>query len=146
MPRLLISACLCGIPCRYDGTGFHVPCFARLLSTGEALPVCPEELAGLGTPREPCELRRGRVTTRAGLDVTGAFARGAERALELALRHGIRVAVLKEKSPSCGVSFIYDGTFEGRLVPGMGLTAALLAANAIAVYSDRNVPEGILIG
>jgi uncharacterized protein YbbK (DUF523 family) len=143
-PRLLVSACLCGQACRYDGAAKALAPFARLVALGEALPVCPELLGGLPVPREPCELVNGRALTRVGQDNTAAYLLGAEKTLALAQRHGIRLAVLKERSPSCGVSAVYDGTFTGTCINGEGLTTALLRRAGMTVFSEENAPEELL--
>lgn len=136
----LISACLCGVCCRYDGGAFVFPHFARMHAEGSALAVCPEALGGLGIPREPCEIRDGLVVSRSGKDVTRQFDCGAALVLEKARQHGIRLAVLKDKSPSCGSRLIYDGSFSGRLVPGLGRTTQLLLKNGLCVYTEDNCP------
>ena len=133
---LLISACLLGCACRYDGKSKPHPLAVELARRGLAVPVCPEQLGGLPTPREPSERRADTVVSRSGADVTAPFRRGAEQALHLARLYGCKAAVLKERSPSCGSGEVYDGTFSGRLIPGDGVTAALLKANGIAVYGE----------
>ncbi len=137
----LVSACLCGEPCRYDGKPYTVERLAKLREQGLALAVCPELEGGLAAPRSPCELREGRVFTREGQDQTAAFEAGAARTLELARKHCIRTAVLKENSPSCGSAMIYDGTFSGRRIPGRGVTAALLHAAGIRLLSELTLAE-----
>lgn len=144
-PLCLISACLCGIPCRYDGGVSTVESLARLSAEGFALAVCPEVDGGLPTPRPPCELDNGRALTRDGEDLTANFTAGASHALRLAREHGIRFAVLKEKSPSCGGTEIYDGSFSRTLVPGPGIAAALLQAHGIRVLNERNFEEGLAL-
>lgn len=141
LPRYLISACLCGVRCRYDGSVSCGERFARLAANGLALPVCPELLGGLPVPRPPCELRGGRVFTRDGDDRTPAFLTGARHALELALKHRVRYAIFKERSPSCGCDTVFDGSFTGLLAPGQGLTTALLRQNGITVMSEETAPE-----
>ena len=136
---LLISACLLGIKCRYDGGDQYRPEAAALLARYELVPVCPELLGGLPVPRRPAEIKGGRVVTAAGADVTAAFRLGAERALELARRRGARLALLKDGSPSCGSTRVHDGEFSGRLVPGKGLAAALLAGNGVEVVSEDGI-------
>lgn len=139
--KCLVSACLCGIACRYDGTAATVPFLAELHAKGLALAVCPELLGGLSAPRPPCEIRNGRVVTPAGTDLTGQFRLGAEKTLALARLHGISLAVLKERSPSCGSGVIYDGSFEGRRIPGQGITCALLRAHGIRVVNEDDCAE-----
>lgn len=141
--QIIASACLCGIPCRYDGSANTHEDLARLYQQGRVLPVCPEVDGGLATPRPPCEIREGKVVTRSGADMTEAFRAGALHALHLAQRYGVRLAVLKEKSPSCGSSRIYDGTFGGRLIEGQGIAAALLASEGIIICNEHNFHEFI---
>ncbi len=136
---ILVSACLAGVACRYDGVASPHPEVLRLLATGRAVPVCPEVLGGLPVPREPVELRQGRAVGRSGRDVTEAFQAGAQRALALAREHGCTAAILKARSPSCGPGQIYDGTFSRTLVPGHGLLAALLKQSGIAVRSEEDL-------
>lgn len=135
--RYVVSACLAGIPCRYDGGCSPFAPVVRLVESGQALPVCPEQLGGLPTPRVPAEIRNGRVLTRDGVDVTEAFLRGARKALQLARQCGATEAVLKARSPSCGCGPVYDGTFSRKLVPGKGLFAALLLEEGLAVHSEE---------
>lgn len=137
-----VSACLCGVPCRYDGSDARSDAFASLQGI---LPVCPEMLGGLATPRLPAEIQSGsgedvllgkaRVLCSDAGDVTAAFIRGAEETLKLCRMHGIKRAILKANSPSCGCGYVYDGTFSGRKQAGNGVTAALLLENGIAVTS-----------
>ena len=143
MEKVLVSACLAGVPVRYDGTaaGAGHPVLARWLREGRAVLFCPEAAAGLPVPRPPAELVGDRVRTVRGEDVTEAFEAGARQALALCLEHGIRVAVLQERSPSCGSSLRYDGTFSGVLVPGEGLTTALLRAGGITVFPGEGWAE-----
>src|SRR3989338_7283798 len=135
----LCSACLLGIKCRYDGKS-ELNKKAIALSRKEALiPICPEQLGGLPTPREPAELRGNKVVTRSGKDVTGNFAIGAEQVLRLARLFGIKEAILKQRSPSCGCREIYDGSFSGKIIKGHGITASLLKKNGIKVISDKDL-------
>ena len=136
--KILVSACLLGAKCRYDGGAKPE---ARVIALGEEhelVPVCPERLGGLESPREPSEISGGRVVGRDGRDVTAEFELGARRALEAARRSGCGCAILKERSPSCGSSQIYDGSFSGRVVPGAGVAAALLMENGVRVFSEEN--------
>jgi len=136
---ILVSACLAGVACRYDGGASPHPEVLRLLAAGRVLPVCPEVLGGLPVPREPVELRQGRAVGRSGLDVTEAFQAGAQRALARAREHGCTSAILKARSPSCGPGQIYDGTFSRTLVPGNGVLAALLKQSGFAVLSEEEL-------
>ena len=141
--KLLISACLLGCRCRYDGASKPLPQIAALAERHTLVPVCPEQLGGLPTPRPPSERRGDRVVTRAGGDVTAQYRRGAEEALRLCRLLGCEAALLKERSPSCGSREIYDGTFTGTLTEGDGVTAELLRAQGIPVYGESRA-EGLL--
>lgn len=122
----VVSACLAGCACRYDGRAKADPEVLRLIESGEAVAVCPEVLGGLPVPRTPGEMRDGRVLTRDGEDITDNYVRGAEKALEIANAHGCTRAVLKARSPSCGCGEIYDGSFTGTLTGGNGVFARML--------------------
>ena len=135
--RYVGSACLAGEPCRYDGGCSPCAAVVELVRSGEALPVCPEVLGGLPTPRVPSERRGERVVAKDGTDVTRAFVRGAEEALRLAREQGCTVAVLKARSPSCGSGEIYDGTFTGVRVPGEGVFARLAREAGLRVESEE---------
>ena len=130
---MIVSACLAGFPCRYDGKAKPCAEVMELVKTGKAIPVCPEQLGGLPTPRPPCEILAGRVADDTGTDRTEAFQRGAEAVLDLAKTYGATRALLQNRSPSCGSGWIYDGTFSRRLVQGDGVTARLLMENGIQV-------------
>lgn len=137
MPCVIVSACLAGIPCRYDGRANTCAPVVELVRRGLAVPVCPEGLAELPTPRPPCEIAGERVLRKDGADLTEAFARGAQRALETALRHECRQAVVKSRSPSCGADFIYDGTFSKQLCKGDGLWVRLLRRHGISIMTEE---------
>lgn len=139
--RILISACLLGSRCRYDGESREHPLAAELASRHTLVPVCPEQLGGLPTPRPPAERRGGRVVTRDGADVTDSYRRGAEEALCLCRLLGCDAAVLKERSPSCGCGEIYDGTFSKSLTGGDGMAAELLSAHGVPVYGESRIGE-----
>ena len=135
---ILVSACLLGTPCRYDGSG---KADARLLKLGakrQLIPVCPELLGGLPTPRPPAERVGARILDKNGADVTAAYLRGAQETLRLARLLGCKTAILKARSPSCGAGQIYDGTFSGTLVAGQGVTAALLSQNGVTVFTEES--------
>lgn len=145
---VMVSACLAGILCRYDGTYNTVPELKKMVDEGRAIPVCPEMLGGGGVPREPNEIQGGeglsvlsgsaRVVTESGADKTAMFISGAFKVLEIARENNVQLAILKERSPSCGSSYIYDGTFGGKKIGGKGVTAALLHQNGIKVASEEN--------
>jgi uncharacterized protein YbbK (DUF523 family) len=146
-PTLLISACLMGVACNHEGRGSWRAVVTELGERYRLVPVCPEVLGGLSTPRPAAEIRDGEgsdvvegravVVNVEGEDVTGAYLRGAQAALEVARAAGATRAVLKARSPSCGSVHIYDGSFSRRLRPGSGVTAATLEAAGIAVTSEE---------
>ena len=138
--KILISACLLGVCCRYDGASKPHPLAAALAERHTLVPVCPAQLGGLPTPRPPAARRDGRVATQSA-DVTEQYRRGAEETLKLCKLFDCQAAVLKERSPSCGRGQVYDGTFTGALTTGDGVTAALLAAHGIPVYGESQIPE-----
>jgi uncharacterized protein YbbK (DUF523 family) len=152
LPKVLVSACLLGQPVRYDGRASgHPDLLQRWQGEGRVVPLCPEVAGGLATPRPPAEIPGGqggdvlggqaRVLTVAGEDVSEAFLAGARVALELVRRHGIRVAVLKSGSPSCGNRHTYDGSFTGVKVAGEGVTTALLRREGVQVFSELELAE-----
>lgn len=148
---VLVSACLLGERVRYDGADAALgsEALSRWEGEGRIVPFCPEVAGGLPVPRAPAELRGGdgcavlageaRVCTAAGDDVTEAFLRGARGALAVARREGISLAVLKERSPSCGSRWVYDGSFSGTRVRGEGVTTALLRQSGVTVISDEEL-------
>ena len=135
---ILVSKCLLGVPCRMDGKSKLVPEILRLYLEGKAAAVCPEVLGGLPTPREPAERQAdARVINRLGEDVTDQFQKGAEEALRICREAGCTSAILKSKSPSCGVGIIHNGKFDGGLVEGNGILAELLLAEGIPVMTEE---------
>jgi uncharacterized protein YbbK (DUF523 family) len=146
---IIVSACLAGINCRYDGKNSLDEGIMKLVAEGKAIPVCPEQLGGCPTPRMKAEIvggtgkdvleRKCRIINENGDDVTEQFIKGAEEVLKIAGMTGANMAVLKAKSPSCGVGEIYNGTFSGKLVEGNGVTAELLKENGIEVKSERTL-------
>lgn len=144
MNSILISACLLGVPCRYDGAEKANPAALRLAETFHLIPVCPEQMGGLATPRLPAEICGEAVVTCNGGDVTHAYRRGAEAALRLARLFHCETAVLKERSPSCGSGEVHDGAFSGGLTEGDGVTAALLKANGIRVLGESQIEKELL--
>jgi uncharacterized protein YbbK (DUF523 family) len=152
MDRILVSACLLGSRVRYDGRAktSEDTLLAGWRAEGRLVSFCPEVAGGLPVPRPPAEIERGadgnavldgaaRVLRPDGTDITDAFVTGARAALATARRHGVRLAILKEGSPSCGPLKIYDGTFSGQSTPGQGVTAALLTANGIQVFGENDI-------
>ncbi|MGI6644333.1 MAG: DUF523 domain-containing protein [Bacilli bacterium] len=140
-PYLLISACLLGEKCRYDGDDNFVPLVDKLKEKYTLIPICPEVDGGLSIPRIPCEIIDGKVIGSDGNDYTSFYIRGATRALELAKKHDVKVAVLKAKSPSCGVNGVYDGTFTKTLVEGKGVAAKLLSDYGLILYEEDEIEK-----
>ncbi|MHC1783530.1 MAG: DUF523 domain-containing protein [Anaerolineaceae bacterium] len=136
---IIVSGCLAGLRCRYDGSAKPCNTVIRLLAEEKAIPVCPEQLGGLPTPRLPAEIQENKVIREDGLDVTDEFNRGAQEALKLAKLVNAKMVILKAKSPSCGSNWIYDGNFNGTLVPGDGLFAAKCKANGMTVKTEDEV-------
>lgn len=135
----LVSACLAGVKCRYDGNAKPDRKIMEMVKSGKAIPVCPEQLGGLPTPRPATELINGRAFTCDGMDLTIALRKGAAEALKIAKLSGCKEAMLKARSPSCGSGEIYDGSFSGKLVKGDGITAALLKKNGIKVKTEEEI-------
>ena len=141
--KLLISACLLGFCCKYDGGTNTLPAdtIAALREQYELIPVCPETAGGLPIPRAPSERRGGRVLSREGNDVTDEYEKGALLALALAERFGCRRALLKERSPSCGAGEIYDGTFSHSRIPGDGVAAEALRRAGLALFGESELDK-----
>ena len=141
----IISACLCGVNCKYNGLNNYNEKCNELFISGKAILVCPEQLGGLSTPRVPSELqyntlniikKNGKILNKDGEDVTENFLKGAREVATIAKKLNIKKAILKEGSPSCGVNYIYDGTFTGNKIKGNGITTELLKALDIEVISE----------
>lgn len=149
----IVSACLLGISTRYDGGCFCDQKLMKLAEEGKAVPVCPEQLGGCQTPRDPCEISGGdgggvldgrcAVISRNGTDMTEKFIKGAYETLKIAKTCGAKKAILKARSPSCGTGRIYDGTFSGKTVQGNGVAAELLIRNGIEVYSEETAEDAL---
>ncbi|MEK6266544.1 MAG: DUF523 domain-containing protein [Clostridium sp.] len=152
---IIVSACLCGINCKYDGGNNLDDRVLRLLKEGKAIPVCPEQLGGQKTPRAPHEIVNGngrdvlegkaKILGPEGDDVTSEFLKGAYETLKIAQICGASIAILKARSPSCGTHEIYDGTFIGAKRSGNGVTAELLLESGIKVFTEENLDELIII-
>ncbi len=138
-PFYVVSACLAGIPCRFNGTAKTHPKVLNLVQNQQAIPVCPEQLAGLPTPRAPCENKGDRVVTQDGNDLTNVFEQGAKTALQIAQQHGCTHAILRTKSPSCGCGKVFDGSFSDHLVDGDGVFTKLLKKNGIVVKTQEEL-------
>jgi uncharacterized protein YbbK (DUF523 family) len=136
--EIVVSACLAGIPCRYNGEASPNQTVMELVEQGRAIPVCPEVLAGLPTPRESAEQIGDKVFTKTGEDMTDIFKKGAQIALAIALGKDCDEAILKSRSPSCGSGKVYDGTFSGNLIDGDGVFAEALKASGITVYTEES--------
>lgn len=135
MEKILVSACLAGFKCRYDGSHKANPEIVELVKQGLAIPVCPEQIGGLPTPRPAVERMGKQILSADGQDFTKAFENGAAETLRLAQQFGCTKAILKSNSPSCGFGQIYDGSFSGLKIAGNGVTAELLAKNGFEIES-----------
>lgn len=141
---IIISACLLGISCRYDGHSKTAEELLEVLKGYNIVPVCPEQLGGLTTPRAPSEIVNQTprcIKDKFGADVTDAFEKGARETVTIAKLVHAQAAILKERSPSCGCNFIYDGTFSGTTVPGQGVAARALRDAGISVYSEEEIKQ-----
>lgn len=136
---IVMSACLAGINCRYDGVNNYNKQLTQMVQNGEAILVCPEQLGGLSTPRVPAEILGNGVVDQNGKDVTAQFQKGAEEALRIAQLYGCKKAILKKNSPSCGYGTVHDGTFSGVLTVGNGVTTDLFLAAGIEVITDEDL-------
>ncbi len=137
--KILVSACLLGENCKYNGGNNYNEKVAKLAEKFELVPVCPECFGGLPTPRTPSEIIGDKVVSKDGVDVTKEYKDGAEKTLYIANECNICYAVLKERSPSCGFKKIYDGTFSGTLTYGNGVTADLLYSNGIRIFGENEI-------
>ncbi len=141
MAVIVVSACLLGCDCRYDGKNCKSDAICDLAQDNVLLAVCPEQMGGLPTPRDPAEIQGGCVVSKAGRDVTAEYTKGAQTALQLAQLNNVKYAVLKAKSPSCGKGLIYDGTFSGGKVAGNGVAAELFIKNGIEVFTEEELDK-----
>ncbi len=133
----IVSACLCGEYCRYDGKPSIQDNIKKLVDDKKVIMVCPEVMGGMSTPRLPCEIKENKVINIENENKTENFLNGANEVLKIAKHYNIKKAILKEKSPSCGSHFIYNGSFNKTLIKGEGLTTKLLRENGIEVFSDE---------
>ncbi len=142
--NILVSACLLGVNCRYSGTGAAHEDIITLKYKHNLIPICPEQLGGLPTPRNPVEIVNGKAKDKQGKDFTKEFRGGAVEALQIAQTLDCELAILKSNSPSCGNKKVYDGTFAGKLIEGQGITAKLLMEHGIEVISEEEVQKVVL--
>ncbi len=143
MEKILVSACLLGQDVRYDGGNCLIQSdlIQKWQKEGRLIALCPEMAGGLPAPRPPCEIREGRVIDASAQDWTKEFDLGAKQALELVEKQQIKYALMKERSPSCGVNMIYDGTFSSIKIPGQGRTSAALAGIGVQLFSEFQLEE-----
>lgn len=139
--EFIVSACLAGKKCRFDGDSRPCARVMELCRQGLALPVCPESLSGLPVPRPPCEAKNGKIISKDGKDVTLEFEKGAERALKIALGSGAKKVILKARSPSCGFGQIYDGSFSKTLTKGNGVFADKLHKKGFEVFTEDDLSK-----
>ncbi|WP_314347442.1 DUF523 domain-containing protein [Fusobacterium massiliense] len=141
--KVLISACLTGDNVKYSGGNNLTPKLLELLKKYDAkiVKICPECFAKLPIPRVPSEIREDKVYSKDGRDITEEFFNGAEKTLQVAIKNNIDFAILKERSPSCGNTHIYDGSFSGKVIEGQGVTAKTLSKNEIKIFSEENLNE-----
>lgn len=137
--KILVSACLAGINCKYNGKNNENEKIIELIKEKDVILICPEQLGGLKTPRTPAEIKNNKVINKEGIDVTEEYQTGAQEVLKIAQKFNIKTAILKSKSPSCGKGKIYDGTFSNKLIEGNGITAELLKKHGIKVISSDDV-------
>lgn len=139
--KILVSACLLGKNCKYNGGNNLNQSVLGFIEGHEVIGVCPEQLGGLSTPRLPAEIVDGVVTNKEGVSVDAEFRKGAQSALAAALENKVDLAILQSRSPSCGVKEIYDGSFSGKKIKGQGVFAKLLSARGIKVLDAEDVAE-----
>ena len=140
--NILVSACLLGLKCKYDGNDNKSDELLKVISMGyNLIPVCPEQLGGLPTPRKPAEIINRNVINKDNEDVTENFINGANEVLKLSKLYDVKLAILKERSPSCGFGEIYDGTFNKVLIKGNGICADLLSNNNIKIIGECKIKE-----
>ena len=137
--KVIVSACLLGENCKYNGGNNRCQKVIDFMKDHEVIPVCPEQMGGLSTPRLPAEISNGKVVNTEGVSVDAEFRTGAEAALEIALEEGAKQAILQPRSPSCGCKQVYDGTFSKTLIPGKGVFAQMLADHGIELLEPNDL-------
>ena len=141
MEKIIISSCLLGNNCKYNGKNNYIEKIELLKDKYEIIPICPEVMGGLSIPRIPSEINNGMVIDKCGNDVSEYFDNGANKVIDIVKNNNIKIAILKDGSPSCGSSNIYDGTFKGNKITGMGITAKRLYDLGIKIYNENNFGE-----
>ena len=141
--KILVSACLLGENCKYNGGNNYSPAVAEFLKDKEVLPVCPEMMAGMSCPRTPIEIVDGVLMDRNGNNVDAAMREAVEKAMEMIRKEEIQCAILQSRSPSCGVNQIYDGSFSGKLIPGSGVLAQALKDAGYQVIDAEDIKAGV---
>lgn len=141
MENILVSSCIYGNNTKYNGLNNYNPLIEKIKKKYNVILICPEVMGGLSTPRNPSEIKENKVYSNTGVDVTKEYNKGAQIALELVKKYNITKAILKESSPSCGSNLIYDGSFSGKKINGMGITARLLVENGIEIYNENQIEE-----
>ncbi len=136
---IIVSACLAGVKCRYDGNDNATNKVIEMVKKGIAIPICPEQLGGLQTPRIPAEIYEEKVINKKGENVTSQFKKGAKETLRIAELANCHKAILKQNSPSCGYGKIYDGSHTGKIIKGIGLTANLLSKKGILILTEEDL-------
>lgn len=139
--NVLISRCLLGINCRYDGKNNKIKNLREKFTKINFIDVCPEVDSGMKTPRKPCEIKNSKVINIDGEDFTKEFNKGSQIALDLCKKYNIKIALLKAKSPSCGKDYIYDGNFDKNLINGDGITCQVLKKNGIIIFSEKEIED-----
>lgn len=141
MAKIMVSGCLLGCECRYKGDHCKCEALTALAKEHTLIPICPEQMGGLATPRDPAEIVGDRVISNHGRDVTEQYEKGARTALYLAQLNGADAAVLKANSPSCGKGMIYDGSFSGKKIPGNGVAAKLFLTSGFSVFTENELDD-----
>lgn len=139
--NVLISRCLLGINCRYDGKNNEIKNLKEKFPQINFIDICPEVDSGMKTPRKPCEIKNSKVINVDGVDFTKNFKKGGQITLEICKKNNIKIALLKAKSPSCGKDFIYDGNFNKNLIKGDGITCQILKKNDIIIFTEKEIEE-----
>lgn len=141
MEKILVSACLLGDKCKYNGKDNYTKEIEKLKQYYDIIPICPETMGGLSTPRDPSEIKKGRVISINNKDVTYEYNRGKDLVMNIVKFLHIRKALLKENSPSCGKNYIYDGTFTNTLIEQSGITAQALKEGGVTLYNENEIEQ-----